>query len=93
MLPEGGTVTIVTRAGPAGHAQLVVVHTGPEIGEPPERPFEPRFAQLGEEEFPGLRLVVAQREATRARGTIAVAVAPGEATTVTVTLPVAVATR
>ncbi len=92
MLPAGGTVTIATRAGAPGHVELVVGLAGPDMAEPPERPFEPVFASEGEEEFPGLRLTLAHREVTRAGGTIELEADDGR-TTVTAALLAAPPTR
>ena len=93
MLPSGGTVTVATRAGAPGRVELAVTHAGPDAAPPPERPFEPAFAPEGEEEFPGLRLAVAHREAIRAGATISLAPAGEGGSAVTVALLAAAPTR
>jgi signal transduction histidine kinase len=88
--PEGGRVTITTKAVP-GVDRLEIAVTDTGIGISPEdqaRLFRP-FSRVGSEQFEGtgLGLVITRRLVELHGGTIAVSSLPGQGSTFTVQLP------
>jgi PAS domain S-box-containing protein len=89
-MPEGGRLSISTRAGDGRTVMVTVTDTGIGMSEDVQRRvFEPFFSTKGEAGS-GLGLAMAYSIARRHGGDITVASAPGRGATFTISFPVAV---
>ncbi|MDQ5846259.1 MAG: PAS domain S-box protein [Acidobacteriota bacterium] len=90
-MPEGGTLTVRSRAGAMAGAQTAIVEfsdtgTGIQKGDLP-RLWEPFFTTKPEGKGIGLGLAICRRIVEEHRGTIEIETSPGKGATVRVTLP------
>jgi PAS domain S-box-containing protein len=91
-MPEGGTLTVKSRAGAMNGGQTAVVvefsdtGTGIQAGDLP-RLWEPFFTTKPEGKGIGLGLAICRRTVEGHRGTIEIETGPGKGTTARITLP------
>jgi len=90
-MPEGGTLTVRSRAGVmAGHTAVIVefadTGVGVQTGDLPKL-WEPFFTTKPEGKGTGLGLAICRRTVEEHRGTIEIETGPGKGTTVRITLP------
>jgi len=91
-MPEGGTLTVRSRAGAMAGGQTGVVvefsdtGIGVQTGDLPKL-WEPFFTTKPEGKGTGLGLGICRRTVEEHRGTIEIETAPGKGTTVRITLP------
>jgi PAS domain S-box-containing protein len=90
-MPQGGTLTVRSRAGVMpGHTAVVVEFAdtgiGIQTGDLP-RLWEPFFTTKPEGKGTGLGLAICRRTVEEHRGTIEIETGPGQGTTVRITLP------
>jgi signal transduction histidine kinase len=90
-MPEGGTLTVRSRAGTIAEQTAVVVEfsdtgVGVQTGDLPKL-WEPFFTTKPEGKGTGLGLAICRRAVEEHRGTIEIETGPGKGTTVRITLP------
>ena len=91
-MPEGGTLTVRSRAGAMAGGQTAVVvefsdtGIGVQTGDLPKL-WEPFFTTKPEGKGTGLGLAICRRTVEEHRGTIEIETGPGKGTTVRITLP------